>query len=282
MLPRIRRDAGQQAEVVERPEAGSAEWLVAVFATAPEIEDSEWESHGPHRLVVCTDVDRLRPTRQAGSAIDAIRIQDADVWVFPAAQRDTARRCGPMTVFCEIALPQLLFGPGAESLIIGRHPFTLRVIERLGDLVGRGDPAGELLARTLTEMLRLHIIDRLMSSLRRDSSPAAAVLAESDRTRILRYIDRESFDGDVSLAALAAGVGMSVDHFARAFSATFHTTPRQYILDWRIAHAKTLLLTTTQSVSEISATVGFSSHGHFTTTFRNRVGITPTDYRRHH
>ena len=178
-----------------------------------------------------------------------------------------------------MALPRNTFGPAAGPWIKRRHPFTLRVIERLSDLADRRDATGELLARTLTEALRLHFIDRFRSVSRSDGRSAAAQLAEADRTRLLDYIDSEGLDGDVSSAALAASVGMSVGRFARAFASTFHITPHQYILDRRIARAKTLLLTSTMSITEIAATLGFSSHSHFTTTFRNRVGSTPTVYR---
>jgi AraC family transcriptional regulator len=36
---------------------------------------------------------------------------------------------------------------------------------------------------------------------------------------------------------------------------------------------------TTASVTEISVTVGFSTPSHFATTFKQRVGVTPTVYR---
>ncbi|BBX34539.1 putative transcriptional regulator, AraC family protein [Mycolicibacterium mageritense] len=249
--------------------------MVAVFAAGPLIDAPEWEESGPHRLIVCPDVSRLRPTRRANLAVDAVRLLDADVWVVPAAQRATAERYGPISVFCEIDLPRRPFAEGAGYLIVRRHPFTLSLVEALGDLRGRGDAAGQLLTRTLAETLRLDLIDRFVSWKHRHTRSAVAVLDETEQARLLNYIERETCNGNVSMAALAACVGMGVDRFARAFAATFHTTPRQYILDRRIAHAKALLLTSTMTVAEIGAAVGFSSQSHFTTTFGNRVGVAP-------
>nr|WP_231965595.1 helix-turn-helix transcriptional regulator [Mycobacterium sp. E802] len=72
---------------------------------------------------------------------------------------------------------------------------------------------------------------------------------------------------------------MSVGAFTQAFRKAFHTTPYQFALDRRIARAQTLLLTTSQSITEIAARVGFSNPSHFATAFKRRVGISPRGYR---
>ncbi|OMB79873.1 hypothetical protein A5746_06580 [Mycolicibacterium conceptionense] len=73
---------------------------------------------------------------------------------------------------------------------------------------------------------------------------------------------------------------MSVGNFIKAFRDAFHTTPYQFLLDLRIDRAKTLLLTTSQTIAEIAVSVGFSTPSHFATAFRRRVGISPSSYRR--
>lgn len=273
-------DGARRPKVGRRWGSGSSPWLVAVFAAHPLIDVPEWEDSGPHRLVVCPNVGRLRPTRRAIVAVAPIRLRDADVWVLPAAQRAAAERVGPLSVFCEIDLPRRPFAADTGFLIGRRHPFTLSLVEALGELRCRDDAEGEVLARTLAETLRLDLIDRFISWRHRNTQSAVAVLDEAEQARLLNYIERETCNGNVSMAALASCVGMGVDRFARVFAATFHTTPRQYILDRRVAHAKTLLLTTSLTVTEIGAAVGFSSQSHFTTTFCKRVGVAPIEYRR--
>lgn len=262
--------------------ARHGDWLVGVFETAPVIDDPQWEAQGPYRVVLCPDVSLLRRTRRGASVAGGVRPDDMDVWVVPATQVDMAQvhRCGPMIVVCEIDLPSSLFGSIVEPLIEGRHSFTVRLIERLGGLAGRSDVTGVLLTHMLADALRAHLVDRFMSSLRRQGLGPVEMLTSAEHARILDYVEREGLAGEVSVAALAAYADMSVDRFARAFVATFHVTPHQFVLDRRIAYAKTLLMTSTKSVAEISVAAGFSSHSHFTTTFRNRVGVTPTQYRR--
>ncbi|WP_135451906.1 helix-turn-helix domain-containing protein [Mycobacterium sp. DL99] len=49
--------------------------------------------------------------------------------------------------------------------------------------------------------------------------------------------------------------------------------------DRRIGRAKTLLLTTSYTITEISAMVCFAARNQFTTAFRRRAGVSPRDYR---
>ncbi len=186
-----------------------------------------------------------------------------------------------MTTYCEIPLPTHIFGPHSEALITPLQPFTLRLIECLEELTHRDDTTGRLLSQTLTEALRVRLIDRFAPP-PQPRTPAARTLTPAEQNLLLRHIDHQSrVQGETSLETLAECVGMSTGTFTRAFAAAFHTTPHQFILDRRIAHAKDLLLTTAQSITEISLATGFSTHSHFTTTFRKRVGLPPTDYRHH-
>ena len=98
------------------------------------------------------------------------------------------------------------------------------------------------------------------------------------RSMIVEYLN-DSLDSEIKLDALARLAGMSVGTFIKAFRQAFHTTPYQFLLDRRIDRAKTLLLTTSLSITEISSAVGFSTPSHFATAFGRRVGVTPRNYR---
>lgn len=100
-----------------------------------------------------------------------------------------------------------------------------------------------------------------------------------EQAHLLRYIDQHDGEVKTSVAALAALVGMSRSSFVSAFAASFHTTPRQFVLNRRIGSARTLLSETDQSITEISAALGFSTHSHFSAAFKKRMGVTPSQYR---
>jgi AraC-like DNA-binding protein len=58
--------------------------------------------------------------------------------------------------------------------------------------------------------------------------------------RVLDCIEAH-LDDSLSIETLAAEAGLSVFHFVRTFSATFHVTPHQYVQARRAARAKSLL-----------------------------------------
>ncbi|MDH6247953.1 AraC family transcriptional regulator [Mycobacterium sp. OTB74] len=98
------------------------------------------------------------------------------------------------------------------------------------------------------------------------------------RSVVIEYLCDRS-DSDIGVDELARLADMSVGNFIKAFRVAFHTTPYQFLLGQRIERAKTLLLTTEQSITEIALAVGFSTPNHFGTAFRRRVGVLPRTYR---
>jgi AraC-like DNA-binding protein len=78
---------------------------------------------------------------------------------------------------------------------------------------------------------------------------------------------------------LAAAAGLSRAHFSREFRRAFGESPHGYLLTRRLERAAALLRTTDRSVAEICFSVGLSSVGSFTTSFKRAFGATPTAYR---
>ena len=102
-------------------------------------------------------------------------------------------------------------------------------------------------------------------------------------TRILqRVLDRMTADlaTNLDLHTIAAESGYSRTHFLRTFRASTGYSPHQWLTHLRIEEAKTLLQEASNSLIDIALDCGFSSHGHFSNTFRRIVGVTPRDYRR--
>jgi len=95
-----------------------------------------------------------------------------------------------------------------------------------------------------------------------------------------RDLADRSYSDPLDLEAFARAAHVSPRHFSRSFRRTFGETPHQYLLTRRLERARHLLRTTELSVAEVCLEVGFTSVGSFTTTFRSRVGISPTEYRR--
>jgi len=93
-----------------------------------------------------------------------------------------------------------------------------------------------------------------------------------DARDLLRQID----DVNLSVRHVAREAGMSPYHFIRLFKAVFGETPKQCQLRARLEKAKSLLMLTDFSVTDVCMEAGFSSLGTFTYVFTSRVGVPPT------
>ncbi|HHY55959.1 MAG TPA: bifunctional DNA-binding transcriptional regulator/O6-methylguanine-DNA methyltransferase Ada [Chloroflexi bacterium] len=86
-------------------------------------------------------------------------------------------------------------------------------------------------------------------------------------------------DEALSLATLAAAVGMSPYHFQRIFKAHTGVSPKQYALMVRRQRAAALLQTPDSVTTAIYA-AGYASSGHFYSESNAAIGMTPTAFRR--
>jgi len=99
-----------------------------------------------------------------------------------------------------------------------------------------------------------------------------------------RVLDRMKADlaTDLDLSTLAAESGYSRSHFLRTFRAAMGCSPHQWLTMLRVEQARTILRGNSSSLIDIALDCGFSSHAHFSNTFRKIVGVTPSEYRRIH
>ncbi|WP_129307645.1 helix-turn-helix transcriptional regulator [Streptomyces sp. L2] len=95
-------------------------------------------------------------------------------------------------------------------------------------------------------------------------------------------MDRDWADPGLDLDAVAAHAGYSRYHFLRAFKEVYGETPGQYLTHRRIERAQEMLRCADLTVTEICALVGFSSLGTFSARFKDRTGMTPSEYRARH
>lgn len=92
------------------------------------------------------------------------------------------------------------------------------------------------------------------------------------------YIESNFGDSTLSNTELADKLGISEVYLRKLFISEYGTTPKQYILNFRISKAKEMLTDTNLTVTQISERCGFSSLYHFCRAFKDKTGITPTQY----
>jgi AraC-like DNA-binding protein len=111
------------------------------------------------------------------------------------------------------------------------------------------------------------------------SSPLKGGLAPWQQREVTTYIESHLSES-IRLATLARLAGLSIYHFCRAFKQSLGLPPHQYHCQRRIEHAKHLLASTRQAVTEVGLTLGYSETSSFTAAFHRTTGMTPTAFRR--
>ncbi|SDK46530.1 helix-turn-helix domain-containing protein [Sediminibacillus albus] len=96
---------------------------------------------------------------------------------------------------------------------------------------------------------------------------------------VIAYIHKH-LDDDLPLSRLAHQAAYSPYHFSRIFKEKTGLSPYQYVSSLKLQRAKSLLLNTNLTVRDVSMEIDQQSLGTFTTRFTERVGMTPTQFRK--
>ena len=107
-------------------------------------------------------------------------------------------------------------------------------------------------------------------------TPSGAVLSPASLRRTLDFIEANLHD-TLHIDQIAAQAGLSMFHFARAFSSTLRVTPHQYVQARRTVRAKSMLLQRAPP-SDAAAAVGLTDQSHLNRWFKRAYGVTPAEY----
>ncbi|MGY8635202.1 AraC family transcriptional regulator [Bradyrhizobium sp. 14AA] len=158
---------------------------------------------------------------------------------------------------------------GLHDLVLLRDPLAAELAKAL---VEHADATDHQFMRCIGQTLAMHLTRLELPRARVNALPKWRL------RRVEQYI-ADHFDRCVSLSELANVAGLSRMHFAAQFRAATGYRPREYLLNHRIGHAKTLLATTERPLAEIALAVGFSTQAHFSTVFKRISGQSPARWR---
>jgi AraC family L-rhamnose operon regulatory protein RhaS len=163
-----------------------------------------------------------------------------------------------------------------ESPVFSFSPSLEKCFERLIDEHRHPSDTSELMARSLLHELILWIARDYEASMlnhrRRPPKYSPPIQAA------VLWLD-EHVGEPVLMEHAANAAGLSESHFRRWFQKEVGFNPADYIMYRRVEIAKDRLRTGGDSVTKIAMDLGFSTSAYFTSVFRKRTGLTPTQYR---
>ena len=147
------------------------------------------------------------------------------------------------------------------------------------------DPAqnagGNVALRFLVKAAVLNLLATVLEEGQAAPGEEGDVMPSAVRAAI-QFIGLHYADPDLALSDIAAAANLSIDHFGRLFRTQLDTTPMRYLKSVRIGQSRFLLAHTGLRIEEIARAVGFRDAFHFSRTFRNVAGMSPSQYRKRH
>ena len=102
------------------------------------------------------------------------------------------------------------------------------------------------------------------------------------RETSVQNIMESNFSYNLDLEAYAKLCNRSLSSFKRDFQHLYKITPGKWLLSKRLEFAQKLLLTTNKPLGDIVFESGFENQAHFSRVFKEKVGVSPLQYRKQH
>ena len=162
---------------------------------------------------------------------------------------------------------------GVSRCAVGRAPELFELVTKLvRELQLRGACWDALCAAYVQELLAL--IGRRLAAERN-----AQVNRKYERLSAVIERMNAEYDRDVSVGEYAAMCAVTREYFIHLFREYTGMSPLAYLTRVRMSRARDLLSSSTLSVSEIAAAVGYDNPLYFSRVFKNQTGLSPSAFR---
>ena len=179
-----------------------------------------------------------------------------------------------------------IFGSPDAALLVSLLPQVVHIRgeARLSTLVNL--VAEEARAqRPARDVIMSRLLEVLLIEAFRSTAGSAALpgllrgLADERLAQVIRSV-HASPARHWTIAEMAKTAGLSRSAFFERFSRAIGVSPMEYLLTWRMAIAKDLLLRKDSNISEVAENVGYGSASAFSVAFARHVGRPPKSYAR--
>jgi AraC-like DNA-binding protein len=170
------------------------------------------------------------------------------------------------------ALPRCLHVPGGAGGWLAEFPRQVVAESRHGRV------GSETMLTRMAELMFVEVVRRHLEMLVPEQSGWLAGLRDPVVGAALTRL-HASPARDWTLAALAQEAGSSRTVLAERFTHLVGISPMQYLTQWRLQLAASLLATSGAKVAAIGEQVGYESESAFSRAFKRAIGRSPAEYR---
>ena len=207
---------------------------------------------------------------QAGTGLEALRL---------------TREWMPDVVFSDIKMPEL-DGIGLITRLQELNPTILCVIvSGYSDFeytraAIRNNAVDYLLKPVNPEELGtlLARLEAVLMAREKAVVPNRETNAEQIVQKVMIYL-RENYSQQIDFASVAEAHAVSAPYLSRLFHEYAGVSPSRYLTAYRMEQARKLLRDSRLSIGEIATRVGYPDPFHFSKTFKNCEGVSPSQFR---
>ena len=151
-------------------------------------------------------------------------------------------------------------------------------------------PSYEVLFQQLLDVWNQNELDRhyqcsaifcqILSKIYKENLPERILQTKIEPS--IRYIRQNMLNQDFSLTKASKRSYISDVYFRKLFKEAYGISPKQYVIQNRIQHAASLILSGCCPLQEVAQRCGYNDYKHFTTEFKRIMGVSPSHYEYNH
>lgn len=181
-------------------------------------------------------------------------------------------------------------GSISEQILAGQYPDSFSFETNLNNKTSKAieaflnhhytDTRENIFINAQAQMLLLYAMEMLSEMEESSVKKEAGFLKyaeERDKVIAAREILLENIGNPITIKALSRKVAMNQCYLKKGFKEIFGTTIFDFYQGQRMEHAKYLLYEKGLTVTEVSASLGYSSISHFSTAFKKHTGLKPCE-----
>jgi len=166
--------------------------------------------------------------------------------------------------------------PYRRSIKVDRPTRAIRQMRQMGRWARSNAPADQLRAQAMLLQIAAMVFDGPA-----EADAGRRSLQTQRFVPVLQYIENHLHQR-MTVAELAACVGLEATYFSSLFAATFRESPYRFVLRRRVLRVQQWLLTTEHTLEWMAERLAFADAFHLSRVFKRTIGMSPTEYRRRH
>ncbi|MEM1255012.1 MAG: AraC family transcriptional regulator [Cyanobacteria bacterium P01_H01_bin.21] len=264
----------------------TAQWIAAHAVQPPD--HIAYPELTRHLLVLLLSPNSRQVLKFAGQEFDGVGQEDTFFLLPAGIASEFAWESEDRVIFLDFE-PAILHDIAAQTnclnserleikpLVWGQDEQITRFAQCFLHEIVTGGMGEHLYRDSLFTSFAIHLLRRYCTQPAK--LPASKGGLSKKRLRQTLEIIHESLDQPLSLATMAAAVGLDVYYFSRLFRQSMGISPYQYVLQQRLEKAKQLLKQSNMSITNIALECGFNTSSQLSRHFRKIVGMSPQKYR---